>query len=95
MSQQRLTPTTVGILPPAARLIGHHKVQNAVHVSSVQCIPTGAQHGHSLMHLPACSLLQWQPGDFLISDNLALGHEADPDTQLPRIQVGRCERCAV
>ncbi|PRW20542.1 dioxygenase Mb0100 isoform D [Chlorella sorokiniana] len=31
---------------------------------------------------------KWQPGDFLISDNLALGHEADPDTQLPPSEVG-------
>ena len=32
--------------------------------------------------------LQWTPGDFIISDNLALGHEAHPDTQLPVSQVG-------
>ena len=31
---------------------------------------------------------QWQEGDFIISDNLAVGHEAHPDTQLPRIEVG-------
>ena len=31
---------------------------------------------------------EWQPGDFLISDNLALGHEASPDTQLSTSQVG-------
>ena len=30
----------------------------------------------------------WEPGDFLISDNLALGHEASPDTQLSPDQVG-------
>lgn len=30
----------------------------------------------------------WQPGDFLISDNLALGHEAHPDTQLSPQEVG-------
>lgn len=30
----------------------------------------------------------WQPGDFLISDNLALGHEAHPDTQLSSQEVG-------
>jgi len=27
-------------------------------------------------------------GDFIISDNLAVGHEASPDTQLPRSQIG-------
>lgn len=31
---------------------------------------------------------EWQPGDFLISDNLALGHEASPDTQLSPQEVG-------
>ena len=25
---------------------------------------------------------KWSPGDFIISDNLALGHEASPQTQL-------------
>lgn len=31
--------------------------------------------------------LQWRPGDFIISDNLALGHEAAPETQLPPEQA--------
>ena len=31
---------------------------------------------------------QWVAGDFIISDNLALGHEASTQTQLPRSQVG-------
>lgn len=31
---------------------------------------------------------QWQPGDFIISDNLAVGHLASPETQLPPDQVG-------
>ncbi len=30
----------------------------------------------------------WEPGDFIISDNLALGHEAHPDTQRPVSEVG-------
>jgi taurine dioxygenase len=30
----------------------------------------------------------YKPGDFMISDNLALGHEASPETQWPRSQVG-------
>jgi len=30
----------------------------------------------------------YKPGDFIISDNLAVGHEADPATQLPREEVG-------
>lgn len=34
--------------------------------------------------------MQWRPGDFIISDNLALAHEASPDTQLPRQQVVSC-----
>ena len=31
---------------------------------------------------------EWQPGDFIISDNLALGHEASPETQYPKSEVG-------
>jgi len=31
---------------------------------------------------------EWRPGDFIISDNLALGHEASPETQLPPSRVG-------
>eukprot|EP00914_Ancora_sagittata_P030099 GHVO01059839.1.p1 GENE.GHVO01059839.1~~GHVO01059839.1.p1 ORF type:complete len:137 (-),score=18.44 GHVO01059839.1:106-516(-) len=31
---------------------------------------------------------KWQDGDFIISDNLAVGHEATPQTQLPRSEVG-------
>uniref|UniRef100_A0A1B6C9E7 TauD/TfdA-like domain-containing protein n=1 Tax=Clastoptera arizonana TaxID=38151 RepID=A0A1B6C9E7_9HEMI len=30
----------------------------------------------------------WEVGDFIISDNCAVGHEASPETQLPRSQVG-------
>lgn len=30
----------------------------------------------------------WTPGDFIISDNLALGHEATPETQSSRDKVG-------
>lgn len=31
---------------------------------------------------------KWREGDFIITDNLAVGHEACPDTQLPRSEVG-------
>lgn len=31
---------------------------------------------------------RYQPGDFIISDNLSVGHEASPDTQLGRDQIG-------
>ncbi|KAI8510173.1 hypothetical protein Bbelb_126010 [Branchiostoma belcheri] len=31
---------------------------------------------------------KWEVGDFIISDNLAVGHEASPQTQLPVDQVG-------
>lgn len=31
---------------------------------------------------------EWQTGDFILSDNLALGHEATPETQLPVSEVG-------
>ncbi|XP_072173336.1 (3R)-3-[(carboxymethyl)amino]fatty acid oxygenase/decarboxylase-like [Diadema setosum] len=31
---------------------------------------------------------KWEVGDFIISDNLAVGHEATPETQLPVEQVG-------
>jgi hypothetical protein len=29
------------------------------------------------------NVLQWEEGDFIISDNLTVGHQATPDTQLP------------
>ena len=32
--------------------------------------------------------VQWQPGDFIISDNLAVAHEASPQTQLTTMDVG-------
>jgi len=31
---------------------------------------------------------KYRKGDFIISDNLALGHEASPETQLPKHQIG-------
>ncbi|KAK7070022.1 hypothetical protein SK128_007847 [Halocaridina rubra] len=31
---------------------------------------------------------EWKVGDFIISDNQSVGHEAAPETQLPRSQVG-------
>lgn len=31
---------------------------------------------------------KWVEGDFLIADNLALGHEASPETQAPLEDVG-------
>lgn len=31
---------------------------------------------------------KWEPGDFIITDNLAVGHEASPETQYPREIVG-------
>ncbi|KAK7788569.1 hypothetical protein R5R35_000157 [Gryllus longicercus] len=31
---------------------------------------------------------KWEDGDFIISDNLAVGHEATPETQFPREKVG-------
>ena len=31
---------------------------------------------------------QWEVGDFIISDNLAVGHEATPETQRPVSEVG-------
>ncbi|KAG4066874.1 hypothetical protein HA402_012941 [Bradysia odoriphaga] len=31
---------------------------------------------------------EWQPGQFIISDNLAVGHEAVPETQFSRDRVG-------
>ncbi len=34
------------------------------------------------------SLMQWQPGDFIISDNLAVAHEASPQTQMTVSDVG-------
>jgi len=34
------------------------------------------------------NVLQWEDGDFIISDNIAVGHEATPYIQLPRDVVG-------
>jgi hypothetical protein len=34
------------------------------------------------------NVLQREEGDFIISDNMAVGHEAAPETQLPRYVVG-------
>lgn len=31
---------------------------------------------------------EWEDGDFIISDNLAVGHEASPESQTPRSEVG-------
>ena len=31
---------------------------------------------------------QWEKGDFIISDNQAVGHEASPQTQYPVEEVG-------
>ena len=36
----------------------------------------------------SCLLLQWRPGDFIISDNLAVAHEASPETQLSEMDMG-------
>nr|CAD7417867.1 unnamed protein product [Timema poppensis] len=40
--------------------------------------------------MPLASLhsQMWSEGEFIISDNLAVGHEATPETQLPRSKVG-------
>ena len=35
-----------------------------------------------------CCIAQWLPGDFLMSDNLAVAHWALPDTQLPVSEIG-------
>jgi len=29
------------------------------------------------------NVLQWEEGEFIISDELTVGHQATPDTQLP------------
>ena len=33
-------------------------------------------------------MMQWRPGDFIISDNLAVAHEASPQTQMTVLEVG-------
>ena len=45
-------------------------------------------HTHSLTLKLTHTHTQWRAGDFIISDNLAIGHEASPDTQLPPEEVG-------
>ena len=51
-------------------------------------IGAGRGQGGKLLCMTACMLLQWQPGDFLISDNLAVAHEASPQTQMSVLDVG-------
>jgi hypothetical protein len=34
------------------------------------------------------NVLEWEEGDFIISDKLSVGHEATPETQLARDAVG-------
>jgi len=36
------------------------------------------------------NVLHWVKGDLIISENLAVGHEATPDTQLPTDVVRLC-----
>ncbi|KAF6199203.1 hypothetical protein GE061_007228 [Apolygus lucorum] len=31
---------------------------------------------------------EWEVGDFIMSDNLSVGHEASPESQIPRSEVG-------
>ena len=33
-------------------------------------------------------MAQWKPGDFIITDNLAVAHEASPQTQMTVLDVG-------
>ena len=35
-----------------------------------------------------CVFFQWEEGDFLMTDNLALAHIATTDIQLPREEIG-------
>ena len=48
---------------------------------------TDAPLTHPVATAPS-PVLQWREGDFIMSDNAALGHEASPETQLPPSQVG-------
>ncbi|PSN29166.1 hypothetical protein C0J52_25922 [Blattella germanica] len=43
---------------------------------------------HPLIYPHPLTGKKWEDGDFIISDNLAVGHEATPETQLPRERVG-------
>jgi len=36
------------------------------------------------------NVLHWVKGDFIISENMAVGHEAKPETQLPTDVVSLC-----
>ena len=40
---------------------------------------------------------RWESGDFIIADNLAIGHEASSDTQRPPEQIGLrvMHRCTI
>ncbi|KAG0723166.1 hypothetical protein GWK47_043147 [Chionoecetes opilio] len=43
---------------------------------------------HPLIYSHPLTKKKWSVGDFIISDNLSVAHEAAPETQLPRSEVG-------
>ena len=51
-------------------------------------IETRKQAVHSSKVRSMFLLVQWQPGDFIVSDNLAVAHEASPQTQMTVSDVG-------
>ena len=65
-------------------LLMQHKVTKCCHTF----LSTHCNFIRLFLHGLNISYLQWKTGDFIISDNMAVGHEAHPDTQLPRTQVG-------
>ena len=50
--------------------------------------PTSPIPSHCASIVVTSTLFQWEEGDFLMTDNLALAHIASADTQLPQEEIG-------
>jgi len=63
---------------PGERRLAQEEVAQVLESIHEEICREGVQYSHT-----------YGPGDFIISDNLAVGHEADPATQLPREEVNQ------
>ncbi|KAA6429862.1 MAG: hypothetical protein FRX49_00294 [Trebouxia sp. A1-2] len=71
-----------GISVVLANACGHKCQVDVAHIE------TRKQAVHSSKVRSMFLLVQWQPGDFIVSDNLAVAHEASPQTQMTVSDVG-------
>ena len=66
---------------PNARVTGREETEKLVNEIERTFAVTARELGLLYSH-------KWQPGDFIMSDNAAVGHEASESTQLPVEKVG-------